>query len=271
MNRGGVYEDDDERIQDAAGNIKLLDRDYFRKNFSAFLPATNYLEYEFEHGDEVPCPQPHYYSLANLMIPFGYRNNPADGICMKFLKRGFTKPAKSIFGAAVWSADARWFVLGTQWGDLAIWEAEALKVHKIISIPAHKVLENDGETIREKIPVTAMAWKHYGNLLVTADNLGNIQYCDETFRNVYATMNAHKAAVRGLSFSPLDTKLASCGDDSQLCIWSIGQQHPDRIMTGHQSDIKWCDWHPYRSLIATASRDNTLKLWDPKIGGDALW
>lgn len=35
-------------------------------------------------------------------------------------------------------------------------------------------------------------------------------------------------------------------------------------MHGHSQDIKCIDWHPYRSLIASGSRDTTVKLWDPK-------
>ena len=136
--------------------------------------------------------------------------NPSDGVCCHFLRRGFTKPTKILFNCAVWSADSRWLVLGTQVGDLALWEAEALKVHKVISIPAHKEFYSDGDRIKEQIPITSMAWKHYGNLLVTGDNRGLIQYCDETFRNVFVTKEAHTQAVRGLCFSPLDSKLVSC-------------------------------------------------------------
>lgn len=257
------YDDDEDRMGQSG---KLADRDYFRKNFTHFNSVANFLEQRVDDAgyDDLPAPQPHYSEFSSLMPPIGYRNNPADGICMKFLKRGFTKPNRVVFNAAVWSADARWLVLGTSLGDLALWEGEALKVNKIVSVPAHKELYSDGEHIKEHIPITAMAWKHYGNLLATGDNRGVIQYCDETYRNVIVTKNAHTAAVRGLSFSPLDTKLASGSDDAKVHIWTPGSDRPDQVMTGHQSDVKCLDWHPYRSLIATGSRDSTIRLWDPK-------
>lgn len=268
--QGNRYEDDEDRAP--PGSFKIPDRDYYRRNFTNFSTAANYLDDRFFRAgsNEMCLPQPNYSSLVNLMTPYRYLNNPADGICMRFLKRGFTKPNRATFNAAVWSADDRWLVLGTQFGDLALWESEALKVNKIISIPAHKELHPDGERIKEHIPITAMALKRYGNVLVTGDNRGVIQFCDETFRNMMVIKNSHSSAVRGLSFSPLDTRLASCGEDANIHIWALGRDRPELVMQGHQSEIKSIDWHPSRSLIVTGSRDNNIKLWDPKQGSTCV-
>lgn len=35
---------------------------------------------------------------------------------------------------------------------------------------------------------------------------------------------------------------------------------------GHGSDVKSCHWHPFQTLLATGSKDNKLKLWDPRNG-----
>lgn len=259
------FEDDEDRPIVSSGTYKIPDRDFYRRNFTPFLTMHNLLNRHAHAANprETVFHQPHFSSLADILTPYGNLSNPADGVCCHFLKRGFTKPTKVPFNAAVWSADCRWLVLGTQTGDLALWEGEGLKVYKVVSVPAHKEF-GDGDRIKEQIPITSMAWKHHGNLLVTADNRGVIQYCDETFRNVFVTKDAHAGAVRGLSFSPLDTKLASCSDDGRVHIWSIGRDRPDLVLAGHQSDVKGVDWHPHRALIASCSRDATLKLWDPK-------
>jgi WD40 repeat protein len=214
---GNRYEEDDDRpLPTSSGAFKIPDRDFYRKNFSTFSSIynhfqekQNYRTFRDRHFD-----QPHSLSLINIKTPYNAAySNPADGICCHFLRRGFTKPNKILFNCAVWSADARWLVLGTQIGDLALWEAEALKVHKIISVPAHKEFYGDSDHVKAEIPITAIAWKHYGNLCVTGDNRGVIQYCDETFRNVFVAKDAHSSAVRGLSFSPLGSKLVSCRYD----------------------------------------------------------
>lgn len=268
---GSRYEDDEDRPSalSSAGNYKMPDRDFYRKNFNIF--SSVYLHFQnrlyVRRFEDRRYSQPHYCALANTMTSYANLSNPADGVCGHFLRRGFTKPNKIQFNCAVWSSDARWLVLGTQIGDLALWEGEALKVHKVQSIPAHKEFYGDGsDRVREQIPITAMAWKHHGDILATGDNRGLIHYCDETFRQVTVTKDAHTGAIRGLSFSPLDSKLISCSDDGRIHMWAGGRDKPEQVLLGHQSDIKCVDWHPYRSLIVSGSRDSSIRLWDAKAG-----
>lgn len=53
-------------------------------------------------------------------------------------------------------------------------------------------------------------------------------------------------------------------DDSSVKVWTVGRDMPDITLSGHQSDVRCVDWHPYRSLIVSGSRENIIKLWDPK-------
>lgn len=214
MYGGGRYEDDEDRPQPtASGSYKVPDKDFYRKNFNTFSSIYSHFQDKLyvRRFEDRRLMQPHFSALANLQTPYGNISNPADGVCCHFLRRGFTKPNKVQFNAAVWSPDARWLVLGTQNGDLALWEGEALKVHKVMSIPAHKEFFGDGIRVKEQFPITAMTWKRHGHILVSGDSRGLIQYCDEAFHNVVVTKEAHAGAVRGLSYSPLDSKLVSCG------------------------------------------------------------
>lgn len=54
-----------------------------------------------------------------------------------------------------------------------------------------------------------------------------------------------------------------CSDDGYLNVWARGAATPELTLEGHRADVKAVDWHPYRSLIASASRDCTVRLWDP--------
>eukprot|EP01031_Cornospumella_fuschlensis_P032783 gene32783-39636_t len=268
MNR---YEDDDDRpVYGSGGSFKVPDRDFYRRNFQCFSSTSNYLERQAAWNVRSNSVElPHFSSAEAVLPPYAsWRSNPAISVCPHFLRRGFTKPTKTPFICAVWSSDARWLVLGTQTGDLALWEAEGLKVNKIVSVPAHKEFTSDGERIKEQFAICAMAWKRFDNLLVTGDSRGVIQYCDETFRNVFLVREGqgHQGAVRSFCFSPLDTKLCSAGDDGRLLLWSVGSNRPDSALLGHQSEVKSCDWHPSRGLLASASRDSTVKLWDPRVG-----
>jgi polyadenylation factor subunit 2 len=183
-------------------------------------------------------------------------STPSDGLCPRFLRRGLIKPDKERMAAGVWSADARWLVMGTVTGEIFYWSSDGLIIQprriKVISFTSNQV--------------TAMAWNNYANLLVNGSSNGYISYMDETFRETFVVEEAHGAPIKGLTYSPFDIKLASCSDDSNIHIWSGTRKTPELTLSGHQADVKCIDWHPYRSLIASGSRDAAIKLWDPKAG-----
>lgn len=33
---------------------------------------------------------------------------------------------------------------------------------------------------------------------------------------------------------------------------------------GHGNDVTSCEWHPFQALIASASKDHSIKLWCPR-------
>ena len=37
-------------------------------------------------------------------------------------------------------------------------------------------------------------------------------------------------------------------------------------MTGHGGDVKSCDWHPTKAVLASGSKDGLVKVWDAKAG-----
>jgi polyadenylation factor subunit 2 len=36
------------------------------------------------------------------------------------------------------------------------------------------------------------------------------------------------------------------------------------LLAGHGGDVLYVDWHPNNSLLASSSRDGTVKLWDAR-------
>ena len=41
-------------------------------------------------------------------------------------------------------------------------------------------------------------------------------------------------------------------------------------MSGHGGDVKTCDWHPCKSVVASGSKDTVIKLWDARAGSASL-
>jgi len=57
---------------------------------------------------------------------------------------------------------------------------------------------------------------------------------------------------------------ASCSDDGTVKIWDFWRRSELATLKGHHSDVRDVDWHPTASLVASGSKDSTVKLWDPR-------
>lgn len=89
----------------------------------------------------------------------------------------------------------------------------------------------------------------------------------------------HQDEINSVKWSPDGSLLASCSDDKTACIWSFSEQEGASkepiVLRGHEKEIyclKWCPTGPGSSnpdspaVLATASFDQTVRLWDPHTG-----
>lgn len=60
----------------------------------------------------------------------------------------------------------------------------------------------------------------------------------------------------------------TCADDKTLKIWDLPKKTMEKELSGHGNDITSCEWHPFQSLVASASKDHSVKLWCPKTGDE---
>ncbi|KAI9104864.1 WD40-repeat-containing domain protein [Phlyctochytrium arcticum] len=74
----------------------------------------------------------------------------------------------------------------------------------------------------------------------------------------------HKRDVNKVVWDPKRHWLASCSDDGTAQIWTIASPDPYWIAGQHEKEIVTCQWWPSedRSILATASFDRTVRLWD---------
>ena len=92
----------------------------------------------------------------------------------------------------------------------------------------------------------------------------------ETNMNMAKIIKAHDNEIcNDLDFSPSTNcmKFVTCSNDHTCKIWDFQQGIEERELSGprgHGNDVKSCNWHPYKCLIATGGKDNVVKLWDPR-------
>ncbi|KAF1744191.1 hypothetical protein MXB_4791, partial [Myxobolus squamalis] len=195
-----------------------------------------------------------YLGLNDVMLPpAAYLSNEANFFPGKLVFSGINRVRSPIF-AGKWLRDGIHLITGASNGEISLWNP--IKYMHELNFPGHESA------------IRAISVSHDGNWVITADHNGQIKYWQPNLNPVH-TMLAHGYKVSSInrpSFSPFDSKFASCGDDGLIKVWDFEQYKCDCIMQGHGTDVKCLDWHPYKGIIVSGSKDcqQPIMLWDPR-------
>ena len=80
-------------------------------------------------------------------------------------------------------------------------------------------------------------------------------------------LEGHASDVNSTAWSPASRDvLCSCSGDSKIRVWKVSSSGdkkpaPQETVTAHKLYINSCTFNPSGDLLATASSDETIKLW----------
>lgn len=132
--------------------------------------------------------------------------------------------------------------------------------------------------------VTALAYSPDGKWLAVASGepgkSGTVRLYDASWYGgpkgrPSPALDGHKDAVYALSFSPDGRTLATAGYDRVIQLWDIPNQWPTdpkaeivpkKSLKDHSDAVYGLSFHPAGKLLASASADRTVKVWDPAAG-----
>lgn len=193
--------------------------------------------------------------LANLLPSPAYSRDStaANGaivdVMIKFVHLSLNKARHSI-NSVKWTPEGRRLLVASHSGEFTIWNGMTFNFETIMQAHDSAVL--------------ALKYSHNDEWLLSGDEEGTIKYWQPNFNNVNI-IKGHNDAIRDIAFSPNDSKFLTASDDSTLKIWNFNNGKEERTLTGHHWDVKCADWHPYLGLIVSGSKDNLIKLWDPRV------
>ncbi|APW61058.1 protein kinase domain-containing protein [Paludisphaera borealis] len=128
-----------------------------------------------------------------------------------------------------------------------------------------KIWELPGGALRATIDGhgerVAVAFNHDGRLLATAAADAAIQVWNVADGTLRQTLKGHLREVDALAFAP-DDRLASAGLDKTIRIWDLASGQSVLSLNGHSGAVTGLAFSPDGRVLASSSRDRTVRLWE---------
>lgn len=186
--------------------------------------------------------------ILDLLPPVVDIDNPAASLCVKYIHTSSNKNKHPV-NAVRWTPDGRRVLTASSSGEFTLWNGLTFNFETILQ--AHETA------------VRALEWSPSGDWLLSGDHEGLIKYSQPNM-NIVKVLPAHTEAIRDLAFSPGSNKFVTASDDGSMKLWNFNEGLEERLFTGHGWDVKTVDWHQSKGLIVSGSKDNLVKLWDPR-------
>eukprot|EP01135_Chromosphaera_perkinsii_P010343 Nk52_evm15s2118 gene=Nk52_evmTU15s2118 len=136
------------------------------------------------------------------------------------------------------------------------------------------VWDTTSGTIKQKFsfhsaPVLDVDWRN-NTSFASCSTDKKIIVCKLGETDPVKTFEGHTLEVNAIRWDGTGLLLASCSDDKTAKIWSLKQDTFVHNFTEHEKEIYTLKWRPNTSpepsYLATASFDNTVRLWDAEKG-----
>lgn len=112
--------------------------------------------------------------------------------------------------------------------------------------------------------IKSLAFTPNSQILISggAENEGIIRMWNTlTGKTVAKIDRAHKTSVESILISPDGQTLASCGSDSTINLWNLGNNRFTRSFVGHTSNVLSLAVTPDSKILASGALDG-IRLWD---------
>jgi len=100
-------------------------------------------------------------------------------------------------------------------------------------------------------------------VLVSGSADGLLAFHQENTGRDLALVQAHKDNISSIALAN-DGRVITASDDFTLRIWNSKTFKEVEVLRGHVGPVTCCAFHPSSRLIASGSRDKTIRIWDLK-------
>jgi len=159
-----------------------------------------------------------------------------------------------------WNSTGRYLLSGSVDKTAIVWDAQTAEVKQQFAFHKEPTLDVD--------------WRDEDSFAsCSTDRM--IYVCKVNSPNYLKAFSGHKDEVNAIKWDPSGQLLASCSDDYTAKVWSMSHNSCMRDLREHTKEIYTIKWSPTGPgsanpnadlVLATASFDTTIRLWDPHTG-----
>jgi polyadenylation factor subunit 2 len=201
---------------------------------------------------QVTAPRSVHPTTSQVLAPLATPTEPATSYCGRHAHTSVNNRVRCAVHAVAFMPDKARVLTGSAAGQFTAWHTGTFNFDTVVQ--AH---------LRS---IRCMRWSNDGEWLLSGDEGGVVKYWQSNLRPQEEFVAHADAAVRGIAFAPSDRKFATCSDDKSVRVWDFWGQTCDVELRGHNADVYSVSWHPTAALLASGSRDTTVRLWDAKAG-----
>jgi WD40 repeat protein len=83
---------------------------------------------------------------------------------------------------------------------------------------------------------------------------------------LFKKLSGHDDDVKGISFSPDGSRVATGSKDKSVIIWDAVTGDKIKALNGHSNDVNTVAYSPDGKYLVSGSDDNTIMIWDAATG-----
>jgi WD40 repeat protein/DNA-binding MarR family transcriptional regulator len=192
--------------------------------------------------------------------------NPQTGQC-RHTFRGYTNAIRTV----AWSPDGKFLTSPSTDNTVRVWKVETGQCLKTLTGHHGWVLSAAWNPLSR----SAGNVKGAAGLVASSGRDSTIKIWDVQTGRCLRTLSGYQSWVWSVAWSPVEINLptgtgqllATGGgmNDMTVRIWNLEGECLN-VLSGHESWIWWVVWSPNGKTLATASADQTIKLWDVQTG-----
>jgi WD40 repeat protein/uncharacterized caspase-like protein len=198
------------------------------------------------------------------------------------------RPCKEKIGSVEFGSDGTVLVTGHLGGSVCVWNVSSLKRLRELKVngdpifdvavnPKGSFLASAGADGRVRVRFTAVgetifqhkshvgwatgvAFSPDGTLLASSGAAGEVIMHEALTGNRVRELKAGSDKINGIAFSQDGAQLAVGYQHGTVGVWELGTDH-QYVLVGHQGAVHSVACSPAETLIASAGKDGTVRLW----------